>query len=344
VRALALVVLAACGRDHFDPAHNIAFVTSTVHDPLTFGSDGAGADAICRQTATAAGLAGEYRAYVATTSVPATDHLGNSRGWIRVDGKPVADLVTDLQSGHLLYPLRVDENGEDLGPGFITVATGADLDGQASSSGNCGDWTAVAAATYSSGSPSASGTAWVEATPNLCTNLAHLYCFGVGLSSPLEVTPAPGRLAFVTVQSYAPTSGLGLQGADDLCASEATAAQLPGTFKALLGTSTASAISRFDISGPTWVRTDGIPLADSALAFANADLTASPSVTALGTEAAVDNAMTGGDINVVGLNTCADWVGTAGGTLEGAAFFASARAFNVTSTGCTGAPIYCLAQ
>jgi hypothetical protein len=344
VRGLAIVVvLAACGRDHFDPAHNIAFVTSTVHDPLTFGTDGAGADAICAQTATAAGLAGDYRAYVATTSVPATDHLGNSRGWIRIDGKPVADQVTDLQSGHVLYPLRVDENGDDLGPAMITVATGADLNGRASSSGNCGDWTGVNGSQYAFGNPLASGADWVVSSTALCPNLAHLYCFGVGLSSPLEVTPPPGgRLAFVSVQSAMPASGLAA--ADALCAGEAAAAQLPGTFRALLSTSTASAMSRFDMSRPTWVRPDGVALADSPLAFANGDLTASPSITALGTETAAKAVMTGGPPADPSMGSCADWTSTAANTYVGAVLVASPDAFNNTATNCAGAPVYCLAE
>jgi hypothetical protein len=342
VRALAIVVVsAACGRDHFDPAHNIAFVTSTVHDPLTFGTDGAGADAICAQTATAAGLAGDYRAYVATTTIPATDHLGNARGWIRLDGKPVADLVTDLQAGHILYSLRVDENGEDLGPGTLLVATGADLDGRSSIMGNCGDWTNVSFA-YTGGSPSGSGPDWAAATTALCTTHAHLYCFGVGLSSPLEVTPPAGRLAFVTVQSFASTGGLAA--ADALCASEATAAQLPGTFKALLGTTAASAISRFGLSGPTWVRPDGIALADSPLAFAAGDLTAAPSLTAIGTVVTGGRAITGGDLGSPLANDCQGWTVAGGGTTEGAAWRATDEAFNVTSTACGSAPIYCLAQ
>ena len=214
MRALALLVLAACGRDHFDPAHNVAFVTSTVHDPVTFGSDGAGADAICAQTASAAGLVGDYRAYVATTSVPAPDHLGNARGWIRTDGKPVADLVADLQTGHLLYPLRLDENGDDQGP--VTVATGAQADGSVSLGGNCSDW-ANAATNYAVGIPAATGGAWAASGGSSCASVAHLYCFGVGMSSPLGVEPASGRLAFVTIQAYVPTAGLA--GADALCAS-----------------------------------------------------------------------------------------------------------------------------
>ena len=341
MRALLLVMLAACGRDKFDPAHNIAFVTSTLHDPLTFGTDGAGADALCTQTAHNASLAGEYHAYIATVSVAAIDHLGNARGWIRTDGKPFVDTVGDLLAGHHFYALRLDENGDDIGPNAVSVATGADTTGRAYFGGNCTDWTDPAAA-YEIGLPSASGMAWSTGGANPCTNGAHLYCFGVGYTTPLEMTPVAGRLAFVTVQAYVPTGGLA--GADALCASEASAAGLPGSFLALLPTSSTSAISRFDISGPTWVRPDGIALADSPLAFASGDLLASPNLTALGSPTANRHVMTGGAIPLPMIDPCNDWTGGPGGSQEGNCNFASIQAFDSTTTGCNGEPIYCLAQ
>lgn len=340
MRALALLLITACGRDHFDPAHNIAFVTSTVHDPLTFGTDGSGADAICAQTASNAGLGGEYRALVATSSVPSFDHLGNARGWIRTDGTPLVDLVTDLQTGHLLHPLRIDENGEDLGTGAVTVATGSSLSGHVPNPGNCNDWSNPAS-TFGSGLARATGNDFIQDSTSQCTSTAHLYCFGVGFDAPLEVTPADGRLAFVTVEAYVPTGGL--VGADALCASEASAAHLPGTFRALLGTQAASAASRFDLSGPTWVRTDGIALADSPLAFVNGDLATAPSVTAIGTEAIMTNVMTGGPVGVASPMSCGDWTGT-GLTNSGNAEHASSNAFMVTTASCVGLPIYCLAE
>src|SRR5258707_3208142 len=106
-----LVVLAACGRDHFDPAHNYAFVTSTVHDPSTYGADLAGADAACAAAAADAGLLGEYVAYLANNSASAPTRLGNARGWIRLDGAPFVDRVVDLTAGAIFYPLQIDEHG-----------------------------------------------------------------------------------------------------------------------------------------------------------------------------------------------------------------------------------------
>src|ERR1051325_10482127 len=127
-QALPLLALLACGRDHFDPTHNTAFVTSTVHDPTTFGSDLAAADAICMARATDAGLLGPYAALVWTQDVDATTRLGNARGWVRVDGVSVVDTIDDVGLGRWLHPLAVDELGEPVHEGL--VVTGAPVPNQ----------------------------------------------------------------------------------------------------------------------------------------------------------------------------------------------------------------------
>lgn len=138
-RLFAVGVLCAlgCGRSHFEvdadpldstspdaPLANYVFVTSTTHLVSTFGSDLAGADAICMQRASAAGLAGTYRAWLSSSTVNARERLSGARGWYRPDGKPVADRVEDLLAGRMFYPIRVDENGDDIGIVGPEVATG----------------------------------------------------------------------------------------------------------------------------------------------------------------------------------------------------------------------------
>jgi hypothetical protein len=81
--------------------------------------------------------------------------------------------------------------------------------------------------------------------------------------------PVAGRQAFVTVQTFA-VDASGPAKADQLCATEAATAGLSGTFKALLAMTSQSAISRvpFSLTGPNWVRLDGVPLAALPLALA----------------------------------------------------------------------------
>jgi hypothetical protein len=99
-RWVLVLCIAGCGRVDFElhgvadapadaaPPANFAFVTSTKQLPTTFGSDLAGADAICNTRATQAGLLGTYVAWLSSTTMPAVNRLGGARGWIRTDGLP----------------------------------------------------------------------------------------------------------------------------------------------------------------------------------------------------------------------------------------------------------------
>ncbi|MCA9563877.1 MAG: hypothetical protein KC561_10330, partial [Myxococcales bacterium] len=78
-----------------------------------------------------------------------------------------------------------------------------------------------------------------------------------------------GLLAFPSSATWAP--GDGVSGASELCQSEADAADLDGTFRALLATSELSPLEvLFDLEPgatipwpeQTWVRFDGVPIVD----------------------------------------------------------------------------------
>ena len=66
----------------------------------------------------------------------------------------------------------------------------------------------------------------------------------------------------------------GIQGFDETCAAQAGAAGLPGAYKALVATDGASAISRFDLNGPPWVRPDGVAIVARAADLADGKLIA----------------------------------------------------------------------
>jgi hypothetical protein len=70
------------------------------------------------------------------------------------------------------------------------------------------------------------------------------------------------NVAFVTA-ALVPSNLGGVQGADILCQQTAQGAKLPGTFIALLSTSSQGARERLT-SSRGWVRTDGAPVADTA--------------------------------------------------------------------------------
>ena len=256
-------------------APNVAFVTSTTHTGNLGGLTGA--DAICRTRAAAAGLAGTYRAWLSTSTTNAISRLGSARGWVRTDGQPVVDSLADLTSGKMIYPLRVDENGDDVGHGL--VFTGTKADGTLGTLGSCANWTSTA----SDGGVGVTGGlhALFSSFGGLgCTGMARIYCFGVDRTAVVDIAPpASYRRAFTTKASFTP--GGGLAAADALCTQEAAEAGLPGTYRALLATTTATAASRVQTAGAPWVRLDGAFLwTQSAFTFSYPYWFAAPNLSA----------------------------------------------------------------
>jgi hypothetical protein len=143
-----------------------------------------------------------------------------------------------------------------------------------------------------------------------------------------------------------PTGGLaaGIAAADAVCQDDAQSKGLPGTYRAFLATSAASAISRFDTSAAPWVRVDGIPIVHAAsdLGRSKGRFVAPLQVTAAGGNLLNHAAWTGsGDPGAPGNlgSTCNDWrsaanssSGTAG-TVQFSAFSqVSARARRTLAT------------
>ena len=294
---------------------NIAFVTSTIHTGNLGGL--AGADAICQSHAVAAGLSGNFVAWISTTTANAVDRLGTSRGWVRPDGKPFADTVVDLTAGKILYPLRINEFGVD-----VTADAGVFTGTQANGTFNgqtCADWTSNSAGgPVASGLTGAGAPSWTIAASFPCNSSQRLYCLGRGRISILSVVAQTGRLAFATTANY--VVGGGIAAADALCQSEATAAGKAGTFRALLATSTASAVSRFNTNGPTWVRADGVPLANAAPDIAAPTLVAPLNVSASGAYLAAVAWTGAAGFSSVGTatSTCNNWTSTASSSASAA--------------------------
>src|SRR5205823_13490528 len=99
-------------------------------------------------------------------------------------------------------------------------------------------------------------------------------CAGTALTRPLQQKLEHGRIAFASDRNAWLPPDRGIQGFDDACAAQATAAKLPGTYKALVASDGASAVSRFDLTGPTWVRPAGVALLAQASDLADGKLIA----------------------------------------------------------------------
>jgi hypothetical protein len=240
--------------------HNFVFGTSESYDPSTL-SPLSVADANCNASAAAAGLPGTYVAWISTTGLSAKDRIPTTaRGWVRPDGMPFGDRLTDILARKVYYPPRIDASGQSTDSLGAPVATGTDGSGSAVAGANCKAWTSPAAGDmYQAGEPE--NSTWTDGGPwGQCSQKARLYCFGTTQNKPVTITPTPGRVAFVS-QKPLPIPLGGIANADAICAMEASNNGLPGTYKALLSMNGVAAASRFNDAGMPWVRRDGIPIA-----------------------------------------------------------------------------------
>lgn len=242
---------------------NVVFVTSIAYSPQAWGGL-EGADEACASLAQAAELPGTFVAWLSTSGVDAKDRLGRARGWRNTRQNPFADEVSDLVAGRVYFPIAYDENGDEV---TGVVATGTLPDGTAAAQ-TCSDWTSDAGVdALVTGEQTAGAGLWTaESDGGTCADDYRLYCFQIDHQHELYPTPSQGRTVFVSSEPFV----LGAQGrasADALCAADAAAEQLDGTFVALLPTSTASALARLVNPSRPWVRPDGMVVASSTSWF-----------------------------------------------------------------------------
>ncbi len=149
------------------------FVTASTQDGNLGGL--AGADALCTLRAKAAGLPGDYVAWLSTDTVDAIDRV-EDRPYRRTDGQWIANSRVDLTDGDLAESPNLSANQilvEDQ------VWTGTQVNGRADSSGDCSDWTSAASGVQAmTGLSEASSSNWIVEAPSDCSTQRHLYCFG----------------------------------------------------------------------------------------------------------------------------------------------------------------------
>jgi hypothetical protein len=294
---------------YFPQPLNFVFVTSTTQAPGTFDSV-AGADALCNQLAGSAGVPGDYVAWLATNEQTAISRvlvhsIGlEPTGWFRIDGRPFAEHVADLEAGHVLFPARLDEFGDDVGDDAL-VATGVSADGTSDPSQHCEDW-----ASEVSGGPVLAGEAvggtgrWDAVTTVGCGSASHLYCVGTADIQSAFPFSIGAITVFVTKGTIA--GGAGVGGADGLCESEASAAGLPQQFVMALITpgggqpisARFTALGGLPGGGGNVQRVDHVEIAVDPPTFAagSASWESSPNVAADGTFVDADMWLGGGGV------------------------------------------------
>ncbi len=321
---------------------NYAFVTSTTHTGNLGGL--AGADAICQMRASAAGLPGNYRAWLSSDTTSVASRLGTASGWIRPDGKPFSLSQADLYQGREIYPLRLTETGVDLGSVYTWSAS--TMNGMING-GTCSNWTSASSSlTSRNGNTSALGDIWADAfAVNSCSATVHLSCFGIDRAAVMAPLPGvTGRRVFMSTYSFNLAGGIAA--ADAVCASDAAANGLQGTYRALLATSTASAASRFNANGQ-FIRVDNAVVAVGNALFTAPFWDTAINVFANGAHSGNAGVATGADSpTAVGTaaSTCNNWSGGAGFGTFGRPYDSDvSRAFTSLNAECSGnAAVFCV--
>ena len=135
-----------------------------------------GADEKCQQSATDAGLPGNWKAWLSNSTTSASSRLIHSNSfYTRTDGATVANNWADLTDGNLVNLIVKNEFGLSLTGGSQAVWTATNYNGS-SNLNNCANWNVNAGlgrfGTYTSNSPGW----WTSSGTQSCAFTNRLYC------------------------------------------------------------------------------------------------------------------------------------------------------------------------
>jgi len=158
------------------PDGKIVFVTSSVWLGDLGGMSGA--DGKCASAATAAGLDGEFKAWLSTDDQDAASRLTHStQPYYLTNGVKVAQNWDDLLTPPLLAAINFTEKGEQAGA-TTTVWTATNPDGTNWPVSDCTVWSSDGNNGYY-GLRDATDATWTKSgSSQQCkSKMAHLYCF-----------------------------------------------------------------------------------------------------------------------------------------------------------------------
>jgi hypothetical protein len=151
------------------------FVTSTLTKGNLAGP--IGGDVFCKNLAMAAGLNGNWAAWLSTNannvpSIQAIDRVTSAGPWRLVSGEIVATTKAELISGTLKHAIDHDEKGVAVVASRVWTGTGPT--GQYLTN-DCDKWTN--GGNGRTGATDALDQTWTSTNVDDCGNLRHLYCF-----------------------------------------------------------------------------------------------------------------------------------------------------------------------
>lgn len=151
----------------------LAFISSTQTQLGTGIGEG---DAFCEQRAAAAGLDGNWLAWLSDSGdEPASRFADIGLGWETPNGVVIADDLADLTDGIIDNALRYNEFGNQQTSAIPNVFTGTLADGTASGA-DCSGWTSASGSATAGTSGTKDGR-WTDDGTLSCGAPARLYCF-----------------------------------------------------------------------------------------------------------------------------------------------------------------------
>ncbi|MBZ0111253.1 MAG: hypothetical protein K8J08_02200 [Thermoanaerobaculia bacterium] len=264
----------------------------------------AGADAVCRSRAAAAGLANSenFVAWLSDANHDAycrvhgysgkkANNCGQpslptgAGGWLRTDGYPFTrNIETLLQIGAWVAP-RLDEFGALADVSSGTAFTGTLRDGTVDDGGEtCSNWSSAAPELFGRGGYYGAGWfEWTRSIHGFCQFSRVFYCFEAGAGPALEPPEVQGAIAFFLGRFGEGEEVGGLSQGDAICQMSAEDGGLPApsSYMAWLSDDTVDAVDRFPYDGP-WIRPDGVLIANNKADLTDGELTGQINVDYLG--------------------------------------------------------------
>jgi hypothetical protein len=136
----------------------------------------AGADLRCKTLATAAGLGGNWAAWLSNhdNGPHAIDRVTSAGPWRLVSGEIIADTKAQLSSGAIKHAIDHDEKGVAVVAARVWTGTGPN--GQYSTN-DCDRWTSGNDGDGRVGANNAADTTWTSMQVDGCGGQRHIYCF-----------------------------------------------------------------------------------------------------------------------------------------------------------------------
>jgi len=155
--------------------NRIVFVTSQTYTGLTIGGYAA-ATTKCQTLASAAGLLGTYKAWIATSAAndPESTFTQSTYDYQLLDGTVIANGWADLTDGIIDNFIDRDENNNAVAA--INVWTNVQTNGTYKGTTDCTGWTDTAGS-GEKGTTAQTDNRWTDAGSTNCGSSNRLYCF-----------------------------------------------------------------------------------------------------------------------------------------------------------------------